>query len=583
MRLNGGIIGANNRPTNRSAGGIWKWSEQQTHVGYNTFPMFIDGYNFTKIQNAQTKYTGRYVTVGAQDGNPSGLYFKPDDGTKMYMIGGTTNVHQYTLSTGWNANTATYDNIKFSIVAQTTSPTGVFFKPTGDKMYICNDLTEIIHQYSLSTSWNVATASYDNKSFSIASQDSSLRSIHLKPDGYKFWALGATNDRVFQYSIGTQWDISTATYDNISYYIGTQELGSSGLFFKDDGTIMYVSGDSSANIFQYSLGTAWNVATAVYSNNLFNPYHATQLQSISNIQDLYVKSDRIYCVFGSSGSADFVGEYALDNWEIKRNPGYIESLDVSAQVTSGAQDLFFKSDGKELYIIDSTSDNVIQYSLSSGYNLSTATYTRRISIASQESSGKAVFFKPDGTKMYVVGSSSDSVYQYSLATPWNISTASYDSKSFSISAQEITVEGMFFKPDGTIMYVMGQTADTVFQYNLATAWDITTASYANKSFNIASNSFANGETAPICMVLSQDGSVMFVGGSITKKIYRYRLSSSWDISTASYFGEYYGVEDVLGQNGTASNITGLHFKADGTKMFMLSSSGQQIHAFSLIP
>ena len=39
--------------------------------------------------------------------------------------------------------------------------------------------------------------------------------------------------------------------------------------------------------------------------------------------------------------------------------------------------------------------------------------------------------------MYVVGSSLDTVYQYALSTAWDVSTASYDSVSLSVSSQDI--------------------------------------------------------------------------------------------------------------------------------------------------
>ena len=44
-------------------------------------------------------------------------------------------------------------------------------------------------------------------------------------------------------------------------------------------------------------------------------------------------------------------------------------------------------------------------------------------MSSQEGDPQALFFKADGTKMYVLGSSSDSIYQYNTATP---ATITYD-------------------------------------------------------------------------------------------------------------------------------------------------------------
>ena len=65
-----------------------------------------------------------------------------------------------------------------------------------------------------------------------------------------------------------------------------------------------------------------------------------------------------------------------------------------------------------------------------------------------------VEFKPDGTKMYVTGSTGDDVNEYDLSTPWDVSTASYN-QNFSVAAQETTPTAVRFKPDGTKMYVTG--------------------------------------------------------------------------------------------------------------------------------
>ncbi|MDG1949528.1 MAG: hypothetical protein P8J32_01740 [bacterium] len=80
---------------------------------------------------------------------------------------------------------------------------------------------------------------------------------------------------------------------------------------------------------------------------------------------------------------------------------------------------------------------------------------------SQDGTPFDVSFKTDGTKMYMLGYDNDTVYQYSLSSAWDVSSASYDSVSFSVNGQESVPEGLFFKPDGTKMYVVGVVTDRV--------------------------------------------------------------------------------------------------------------------------
>ena len=57
------------------------------------------------------------------------------------------------------------------------------------------------------------------------------------------------------------------------------------------------------------------------------------------------------------------------------------------------------------------------------------------------------------------------IYRYSLATAWDLTTATYVN-SYNSSAQEGTARGMTFKPDYTEFYVTGTANDKVSRYLL---------------------------------------------------------------------------------------------------------------------
>jgi len=202
-----------------------------------------------------------------QNGIPFDVAFKPD-GTKMYMSGGsygTGSVYQYTLSTAWDVNTASYDSVSLSVDAQESSPTGLEFKPDGTKMYVIGYGSDRIHQYTLSTAWDLNTASYDSVSFSVNAQDNSPRSASFKPDGSKLYVIGPGTKSVYQYTLSTAWDLNTASYDSVSFSVAGQESSPRGLAFKPDGTKMYVVGYGTDEVYQYTLSTAWALNTASYN------------------------------------------------------------------------------------------------------------------------------------------------------------------------------------------------------------------------------------------------------------------------------------------------------------------------------
>jgi len=251
---------------------------------------------------------------------------------------------------------ASYDSVSFDVSGQAPGPTEVVFSANGSKLYIIGNVTDSVYQYSLSTPFDLSTASYDSVSFSVGSQMGNPYGLFFSPDGTKMFALDISTDAVYQYSLSTGFDLSTASYDSVSFSAASQDTNTIGLSFNPEGTKMFVLGI--------------------------------------------------------------------------------------------------------------TGDAVYQYSLSTGFNLSTASYDSvSFSVASQDTVPSSIRFNPDGTRLFVLGVVTDAVYQYSLSTGFNLSTASYDSVSFSVASQEATPYGFDFSSDGSKMYVVGFDNDTIYQYS----------------------------------------------------------------------------------------------------------------------
>ena len=84
-----------------------------------------------------------------------------------------------------------------------------------------------------------------------------------------------------------------------------------------------------------------------------------------------------------------------------------------------------------------------------------------------------MFFKPDGTKMYVIGATGDDINEYNLSSAWDVSSASFLQVSGSINVYEAAPEALFFHPDGGYVYFAGPNDDKVVQYKLGVASSVT--------------------------------------------------------------------------------------------------------------
>jgi len=78
--------------------------------------------------------------------------------------------------------------------------------------------------------------------------------------------------------------------------------------------------------------------------------------------------------------------------------------------------------------------------------------------------------------MFIVGSNGDDVNKYTLTTAWDASTASFVD-SFSVATQEANPQDIWFDSSGKTMFIVGMAGDDVNVYKLTTAWDVSTASF----------------------------------------------------------------------------------------------------------
>ena len=89
------------------------------------------------------------------------------------------------------------------------------------------------------------------------------------------------------------------------------------------------------------------------------------------------------------------------------------------------------------------------------------------------------FMKPDGTKLYTIYNNA-SVKEYSLSVAFDITSTLTNTSTMSISHGTDKL-GLFIGDSGTKMYIGTNGTDSIYQYNLSTAWDLSTASDSGNS------------------------------------------------------------------------------------------------------
>ena len=313
------------------------------------------------ITNVNNVFTITPSTTTSDAGSFS-VTFSASDGSQA-----ATSVSDFTLFFSWqDISNASYDNLSFSVASQETSPKIVRFNSDGTKMFVVGYQISVhatVHQYSLTNGFSMASGNvtYVN-SFDISSQETQPIDLAFNTDGTKMFVLGRQNDAIFQYSLTNGFSMASGnvTYDNISFSVTSQDASPHGMSFNSDGTKMFFTGTASDEVHQYSLTNGFSMAS---------------------------------------------GNVTYDNISFS-----VTSQDASPHGMS------FNSDGTKMFFTGTASDEVHQYSLTNGFSMASGNVTYdNISFdhSGQETLAYGVEFNTDGTKMFVIGNGR-SVYQYSF-------------------------------------------------------------------------------------------------------------------------------------------------------------------------
>ena len=173
-----------------------------------------------------------------------------------------------------------------------------------------------------------------------------------------------------------------------------------------------------------------------------------------------------------------------------------------------------------------------------------------------------ICFNDDGTRLLLGDGGTDDIFQYNLSTAFDLSTASYAGLTLA-QGDSTYLQDIQFKDNGTKIYFGGNgSTNAIHQYNLSTANDISTAS----SFGSKAVSSVLGANR---LFITDDGSKMFVGDNYT--IAKWNLSTNFNITTASHVNT-----KVL-----PYKMSSIQLNANGTEMYLPDPIGYSIVTYTL--
>ena len=259
----------------------------------------------------------------------------------------------------------------------------------------------------------------------------------------------------------------------------------------------------------------------------------------------------------------------------------------------------FSGDGNYLYVAGSTWDAIAMFKLGTPYDIQGLGITRgygtsvynNIQSDASESYIRGFTMKPDGTRIFACGYGNDKGYQWNLSTAFDLTTCSYIGSGSLNYVGNPVPRGVDFKPDGTKMYIIDSTQDKIYEVSLSNAWDVTSGTLSNT----ANFSISTQDGSPTCVRFRPDGRSFYMLGETGNDLNEYRLTTAWDLSTASYFTnlslsgwtEHYGFSwntdgtQLVVAAGDSADLQIMNCSASsaGTYSFNVTASGSSNYSF----
>ncbi|ABK77199.1 hypothetical protein CENSYa_0566 [Cenarchaeum symbiosum A] len=500
--------------------------------------------------------TGERIINPTQTG-PRGIAFS-DDGLKMFVaheyFGGL--IYQYRLGSAFDVTGASRVG-SVAVGDQEEAPGAIAFSADGMRLFVAGPASEAVHGYDLSRPFAPGTLEYFG-SLDLSAQDPDPHGLAFSDDGLSMYVAGL-GGFVHQYSLNGTYALDGAAHA-ASLDVRSEERIPTGLALSPGGGFMYITGPEGF-VHAYRLAEPFEVSTATLHTSF--PYRGNLTST-----DVAFGGGKMF--IGRShdlGRDPVIQQYDLRApYDIGAFP--TRSLSVGGQ-DSSPTGVDVSGGGTVLVVSGNQNDAVYAYDMVR-HDIGTSTLSDTFVARNRQNALHDVRLSADGLLMYTVGLQPSIVHRYNLSGVNDISDPAR-SGAFDTSLQEGRPRGLEISAGGAGLFITGTGNQSVQQYVLGQPYNISAASH--------DGTFPADDARPTAITFAPDGLRMYLLGRESVSIYGYDLEEPYNLSSAVLAGSFY----AGGQGGVPqlASLQGLAFSSDGLHLFVADSGAGRIHQYAM--
>jgi hypothetical protein len=253
-----------------------------------------------------------------------------------------------------------YDNTTYvqKITLDDSNQTGLQFKDDGTRFYTVGT-GRYVSQYDLSIAWDISTESADC-AIALENADGDYYGIDFNDDGTKMFVVDHVDNKLEEYDLTIGWDIYDFDYAESFIYTGAN-FQPYDCSFSPNGKYVIISGYNSITarqgFKQFYLTTAWSTAD----------YVETDYFEFGDVAHYSIQiNDPGNALFSASSSNYIMQKTLKPNWGLDTMKSLCYYNNGEKKTIKG---IYIKSDYTKMYILNSTDDQIYQYNLLSGVDL----------------------------------------------------------------------------------------------------------------------------------------------------------------------------------------------------------------------
>ncbi len=234
--------------------------------------------------------------------------------------------------------------------------------------------------------------------------------LEFSNDGTKMYSIAFDNDLIVEYTLSTPYSVATATR---TYELSVTANGQypRGLAFSADGSKMFILSQGTRVIYAYDLSTPYDLSTAVIGTDSFDISSYTSL-SVEGV-DFNPEGTRMYLTNSRTNSSS-IEQFDLSTpFEIATS-SYVGTKDISTRFSGSVYGITFGNGGTQMFIGNYSDGRVVEYRLSTPYDVSTAALTANNGNVFSLSTPTDIVFSSAFDKVFILRYGQSSVYEYTI-------------------------------------------------------------------------------------------------------------------------------------------------------------------------